>query len=324
MLDLARLQRIRLHPRPAGQRRVADLLGLNYRLAGVEVVVDGLEHMPKGRPFFVAMNHTDRFNYFGLQWYLIRTRDQYFASWAKGKYYEKAFSSWFLENTNNIPLPSRGYVIATEFRRCIGRAPQGQEYRLLRDLADLHIQVDDPAVSAGGADLARFIGAVGGDPGEHVESLFTAMAREVARLTQEALDLGCPVQVFPEGTRQVPMGRGHTGLAQMVQHLGAAVIPVGCSGSDRCYPGDSPWARKGRIHYRIGRTIPVDDPLVANFRVGEPFVPFTRAASRAHGQTFQAWTDVVMDQIATLLEPPYRPGAAAGAIQAEAGLRRFI
>lgn len=34
----------------------------------------------------------------------------------KGKYYENPFIAAFMDSMNNIPLPSRGYVITTRFR----------------------------------------------------------------------------------------------------------------------------------------------------------------------------------------------------------------
>ena len=36
------------------------------------------------------------------------------------------------------------------------------------------------------------------------------------------------------------------GLAQIAMHLGRTVVPIGCSGSDRVYPGSSPIARAKR------------------------------------------------------------------------------
>ena len=70
MLDLARLQRIHLRSRPLGQLLVAELgLRVDYAFPRrTEIVVEGIENLPQDRTVFLAMNHTDRYNYWPLQY----------------------------------------------------------------------------------------------------------------------------------------------------------------------------------------------------------------------------------------------------------------
>ena len=117
---------------------VANLgLALDYRFPKrSEIVIEGKERLPPDGGAFLAMNHTDRYNYWPLQYAMYRAGLPFTATWVKGKYYENRYVGAFMDSTNNIPTPSRGYVITTEFRKAVGRPPREDEYRLLRDLVD--------------------------------------------------------------------------------------------------------------------------------------------------------------------------------------------
>ena len=148
------------------------------------------------------------------------------------------------------------------------------------------------------------------------------MMREVMRLNEHAVrELGLNLLVFPEGTRSVRLGGGHTGLVEVSQHLGLPIVPVGCNGSDRVYPGNSPFASGGDIVYRVGRPLTVDDPAIAAHRITDGSVPFSLAMKRKHGPALRAVTDVVMARILALLDPRHHPDPdAAGAD----GASRFV
>lgn len=311
MLDLARLERIKLRRRPPVQIAIAELvLRLDYALPRrTRIEVSGLEHLPRDRGVLLAMNHTDRYNYWPLQYRMYRLGcPRFTATWVKGKYYENRLMGAFLDRTNNIPLPSRGYVITTEFRKLHQRVPREQEYRALRDLVDGDSSAAE-AAALGGPEVVALLTSGGPQEGfkARFEALFDRMMGEVTRLTRRALEeLELNILVFPQGTRSKRLSQGHPGMMQIAQHLGTAIVPVGCSGSDRVYPGASPFAKGGRIVYRIGRPLEVDGPELGPHRVSEPFVPFSAAASEAHGEAFQAGIDVVMQHIDALLDPEYR------------------
>lgn len=301
---------------------VAPLLGLDYRFPRrTTIEVEGLERIPQDRSVFLAMNHTDRYNYWPLQYFMHRQGLRYTATWVKGKYYQKPLMAWFMDQTGNIPLPSRGYVLAAEFQRGSGRAPSSEEYRALRVLAEGR-QPDalPPAV-------ADWLDQQGGAAawGEAQRALFAQMMAEVMRINRDAFDVGLHLLVFPEGTRRRRLGPGHTGLIQAAWHLGAAIVPIGCNGSDRVYPGDSPSAGGGRIVYRVGLPLEADGPELGGLRVTERYTPFTLEASQRHGAAFQAGTDVVMRHIAPLLDPEYQPDPEADRAATEAGgAERFL
>ncbi len=321
MLDLDRLKHLSIRKTPWGQLTMANLvLSVDYRLPRkTEIIFEGLEHFPRDRPVFIAMNHTDRYNYWPFQYRLYREGCGFTAAWVKGKYYENRLMGWFMDSCTNIPLPSRGYVISTEFRKAMKRAPNEREYRALRDL------VDGRPVEGVPDSAQLFIDERGGAEAlsEAFEALWLQMVAEVVRLNREAVAQGHSPLVFPQGTRSKRLSRGHIGMAQMSQVLGVDILPVGCNGSDRAYPAGSPFSKGGRIVYRFGAPLALDGPELGPHRVRAPFSPFTQAAATAHGAQFQAITDVVMDRINGLLDPEYQ-FSEDGASDGVRGVNRFL
>src|SRR5580658_4005247 len=160
MIDQARLDAIRLSPRPIVQRLVGALmLGPNYRfpLRPTRIVLEGREHLPRHGGAVLVMNHTDRYNYWPFQYQLHKEGLGYTATWVKGKYYENPLMARFMDAANNIPVPSRGYLITKDFQARLGRTPDEQEYAALRRLCDG--QLDGvQAAAAGGPAVAELIG----------------------------------------------------------------------------------------------------------------------------------------------------------------------
>ena len=338
MLDIARLNRIRLYARPLPQRLVAATwVGPNYeRIPGrkVEIVFENPERLPD-HPVIFAMNHTDRFNYFPFQYRLYRELDRFTATWVKGKYYEHWFVGGFMEATNNLPTVSRGYIIAKDFERLLGRRPQEEEYRSLRAMVDQAAgsAPGDPAIAAlertggfprGLLSVPRDILGRRFDPqreryAEAINAVFTVMMRRFLALHEEAFAKGLDVIIFPEGTRSTVLQKGHVGIAEIALKYRRTIVPIGCNGSDLVYPGNSPLARAGRIVYRFGEPIPYEE--MAPFHVGEPFTPFDVKDEVKHREKFQGLVDLVMGRIAGLLDPRHLEGGAGEGVH---GTERFI
>lgn len=325
MLDLPRLERIRLSRRPRIQRVVGwAMLVPNYEaLPGVRITLENAERLPEG-PVFYAMNHTDRYNYWPFQYRLWRSHDRFTATWVKGKYYQNAFVGKFMELTNNIPTVSRGYLISRDFLNTMGRPPTDQEYAALRALVESRGR-DETGAPAEIFRTARDMLGRTFDPerehyGEAIHALFRAMMRRFVALNAEAMELGLDVLVFPQGTRSIRLSKGHTGLAQMALALKKPIVPVGCSGSDVCYPSGAPFAKKGRIVYRLGQPISYEE--MKPFHVPD-FEPFTPEAEETHKERFQGLVDVVMDRINGLVDEPYKWGAAQASDGVQ-GSSRFV
>lgn len=314
MLDLERLNSIRLSSEPWFQKVTAYLLLMpNYSLPPrVSITLEGNENLPD-EPVILAMNHTDKFNYWPFQYQLWRQLGRFTATWVKGKYYQHPLMGRFLEMTNNIPAASRGYLIAKDFKLTMGRAPKPEEYAFLRELVNHHGKMDDKldtsSVPAPVLQRARNILGVYFDPrretyGHCIDRLFRKMMGRFVQLNEEAFDLGLDVIIFPQGTRSKQLSKGRIGLSQIALKFKRPVVPVGCNGSDSVYPGNSPVAKGGEIVYRIGKPIRFED--MARFHIPEDYEPFTPEAETEYKPLFQGYVDHVMDRINDLLDPEYQ------------------
>ncbi|MBK6574826.1 MAG: 1-acyl-sn-glycerol-3-phosphate acyltransferase [Sandaracinaceae bacterium] len=308
MLNLALYQQTRLQPRPLAHRAIADgFLRHEYRRK-VALRVVGLERIPEG-PVIYAMNHTDAFNYWPFQYALHRAAERYTAAWVKGKNYDGFVASRFMRWTNNIPLASRGYVITRDFVSTVGRLPSADEYRVLRSAVDgagpIEGSVPKVLLTRGRDMLGRWFDASRETYPEAVTGLMSELMARFVALNHHAIErLGLDVLVFPQGSRSRRLSRGHIGLAQVALHLGATIVPVGCSGSDEVYDSRSVIAKPGAITYRVGK--PIRAAHWAAIGPKEPFVPFSHAAETQHRSAFQTVVDEVMERIDELVDEPYR------------------
>jgi len=308
MLNLALYQRTRLQPRPLAHRAIADgFLRHEYRRK-VALRVVGLERIPEG-PVIYAMNHTDAFNYWPFQYALHRAAERYTAAWVKGKNYDGFVASRFMRWTNNIPLASRGYVITRDFVSTVGRLPSADEYRVLRSAVDgagpIEGSVPKVLLTRGRDMLGRWFDASRETYPEAVTGLMSELMARFVALNHHAIErLGLDVLVFPQGSRSRRLSRGHIGLAQVALHLGATIVPVGCSGSDEVYDSRSVIAKPGAITYRVGK--PIRAAHWGSIGPKEPFVPFSHAAETQHRSAFQSVVDEVMERIDELVDEPYR------------------
>ena len=336
MLDLDRLERIELSPIPYGQIVVAlTVVGPNYALPPrVTIRIEGREKIPAG-PVIFAMNHTDRYNYFPFMYRMFVDDRRYMAVWVKGKYYENPAVGFFMEKTNNIPAVSRGYLISKDFAGTVGRPPREEEYRALRDVAEMRArgeEVDEAALLEGlvpRAVLTRPRDMLGRpfDPArelwsECLNALFVQMMRRFVALNGQAFERGLDVLIYPEGTRSLRLGLGRIGLAQIALKFSRTIVPVGCNGTDRIYPGDSPIARGGRVVYRVGD--PIGPQQLVPFVVEEDFDPFTPEAEVRHREKFEGLTALVMERLDGLLDPEYQAPRGEAVETVVTGHRRFL
>lgn len=334
MLDLDRLERIKFSPVPRFQQFVAAVgLMPQYKLyPGLKIRIEGFENVPTDEPVYLAMNHTDRYNYFPFLYEMWLSHSEHAAVWVKGKYYENYFVGKFMEWSNLIPTPSKGYIITSDFHHTLGRAPTDAEYKAIRTRLDTYREDGDilPLTSDEVPEtiLATPRNVLGGDfdpsqkhYAEFLRDLFRRMMIQFVDLNRRAFETGINVLVFPQGTRSVRLSKGHIGLAQMALHLQRTVVPIGCNGSDRVHPGDSPFIRKGEIVYRVGQPIRPED--MQRFMPDEPFVPFTTHADTRYREQFEGYIDVVMRAINELVDPEYQfaENLESDGVQ---GMRRFV
>lgn len=327
MLNLKRLQQTKLRKTPWGQIAVAVLgMSIDYRFPRkTDIVLEGVDRLPRDHGVIFAMNHTDRYNYWPFQYELYKRKLGYTATWVKGKYYENWALGAFMDACNNIPMPSRGYLVVTEFRASSGRPPNEDEYRIIRDRLDGVVPLDAPLPDDASEALKRFLHQDGSPEAtlQRIASLFGEMIDRVMDLMSYALeDLGQHILVFPQGTRSKRLLPGHTGMVEAAQHFGATIVPVGCNGCDNLYPGGSPFSKGGRVVYRIGEPLKCDEGVLSPYRVPPGVRPLTPEATRDHGKQYRAMTDIIMERINDLLDPEYQFGQADS--DAERGAGRFV
>ncbi len=309
MIDEAHLERVPISVRPRGQLICAPLLSVSYRIPHkTTVLIEGLERIPEDRGVILALNHTDRYNYWPFQWKLYQLgHPRFTTTWVKAKYYEHPALAWFFDRCNNIPLPSKGYVILKDAVAALGRKLEDTEYRVLRDLCDGRVSHEDAQGLATESLRTVFTKPRPGfDPGgmsyeAFIESKTDRLMGLVEARTVEALgEKRNHLIVFPQGTRSIRLLPCRTGLLQFALRHGTTVIPVGSNGCEHVYPGGSPWASGGDIVYRVGE--PVD---LGDCAIDEPYRPFTKDAD-AHKDALAKAADRLTGAIDALLDEPYR------------------
>jgi len=332
MLDLARLERLKLYRRPFSQRFVGRLLGINYGwLPGIGLEFENQEKIPE-QPVIFAMNHTDRYNYWPFQYALWQKLDRFTATWVKGKYYEGRFLGWFMESMAQLPTVSRGYLVTRDFLEVMKRTPTDQEYATLRAAVDA-CAIGDPFELPDPPEIPEMLlrrprnpFGVAYDPSassypEYICELFRAMMGRFVELNERAIDIGLNLLIFPQGTRSTRLLSAHIGISQIALHLKIPIVPVGCNGSDGVYPGASPFAGRGNIVYRMGAPISYED--LAPFHIEEDYAPFTATAERDYAKQFRGVADLVTDRIEPLLDPEYQ--RADEVVEGvEQGVKRFV
>jgi hypothetical protein len=80
---------------------------------------------------------------------------------------------------------------------------------------------------------------------------------------------------------------------------------VGCNNSEQIYPGSSPVAKSGRITYRVGEPLCLDNQL-KEFKIPEGFKLLSRESQGRYKEQFEGATRVIMMSIASLLDEKYR------------------
>jgi 1-acyl-sn-glycerol-3-phosphate acyltransferase len=293
------------------------LLIPNYHVFGrVKIEIENFENIPKDDTVIFALNHTDRYNYWPFQYKLWRQgkgRLPYTTTWVKGEYYTNPLLKRFFDWTNNIPVPSRGYLIREDFRNIVKDRISKIEYRILRDYIagktslkklgsgvteNIRKVIDYPRTLLSGVEIPY---------GEYIDASYRQIMAKVADINFRALfEKNLNVIIFPEGTRSHTLGTGKTGIAHLALKSNKKVIPVGCNGCDRVYPGNLPWAKSGKIVYRVGRPI---EPREIVGDIDRSFIPFSREAEEKLREEFVEFTQFVMERINELLDETHRSPA---------------
>ena len=310
MIDIDYFKKINLVSRPLGQVFVGNfLLFPNYHLfAKVDIEIENRERIPHGENVIFAMNHTDRFNYWPFQYKMLKLKEYPFTTvWVKAKYYKNALLAKGLDLCNLIPVPSMGYFIEEFYKKKFQQRMDRSLYRVVKDMIDGRIAETGPQERA----ALDALQALGEHFAEFIRGYYEEAMEKVAELSRTALcEKNLNLIIFPEGTRSVTLAEGRTGLAQLALHTGKRIVPVACNNSETVYTGSLPFAKSGRITYRIGEPLSVNDRL-KDYRIDEPFRLFSRESQQRYREQFEGVTRIVMASIEEMLDEKYRRGYAA-------------
>jgi len=305
MVDIEYLKRIKLASSPLGQKLMGMFfLGPNFNLISrVDIRIENAERIPRGENVIFAMNHTDRFNYWPFQYKMWRMKDLPWTTvWVKGKYYRNNLLAKGLDLCNLIPVPSMGYLIEEFFRKKAQRRIGKDEYRVVKDIIDGKYEPDASIPES----AAQALHLLGENFVDFIRAYYENVMERVADISRHAIfEKKLNVIIFPEGTRSTQLGDGRTGMAQLALHTGVKIVPVGCNNSEQLYPGANPIAKSGRITYRIGEPLSIDNQL-KEFRIPEKFKPLSKESQLKYREQFEGVTRMVMLCINDLLDEKYR------------------
>ncbi len=301
MIDLKHLDKINLNGKPLGQRIVAALLLLpNYNIfARVEIEVEGIENIPRDETVIFAMNHTDRYNYWPFQYKMWKDKFYFTTVWVKGKYYTNTILSHALDCCNLIPVPSMRYLVEEFYKLKFRKRLLDRDYRVLKDYIEGKLK--------SGAELANETGVlIKENFREFIRNYHEQIMEKVAQHSTKALfEKNLNLIIFPEGTRSLTLAEGKTGLAQLALFTEKKVVPVGCNNCENVYTGTLPFAKTGKIIYRVGEPLSVKDRLKP-FRIREKFKPFSPESQTKFKEQFEGATRVIMECIGKMVDDKYK------------------
>ncbi len=320
MLDFAGLKKTRCIPSKLWTRTtcaLADALFLVPRRT--RIVFEGLENIPD-EPAVIAPNHTHKFDFLPIRSQLLTKHGIEMATWIKARDYQSGAMALFFDQTGNIPLVSRGYIIAADFKAVHGRKPTEDEYRSLR------AWVDEVGPQPAGEvfrtlfetsrDVLGLPFDATGSYDENMRGIYATFMDETLGLAGRVRDAGYHQQIYPQGATSSQLTPGKTGAVQAALALDLPIVPVGMSGCREVFVGDSPLARGGEVIIRFGEPVSVAG-AIDDVRAFQP------DWETEHDEVLRTLTDDLMHRIADLVEPHYSWADDAFS-DGKRGIKRFF
>lgn len=290
---------------------------------GFELTIENLEGLPD-RPVIVAMNHTHFYDFLPLRaptFFMNRT----FVSWVKARAYKDPRVGLFLSKTGNVPICSRGYIIASDFYELFERRPTEDEYRVLREHVDHGSPLPDEELYERIQETSRNMLGWAFNPTaqsyrQAVRAVFYELMQISLRKTRRAVNRGDHVHVYPQGSIAQRLIPGKVGIVHAALALGLPILPVGVAGCRDGFHGKTPLPVPGqKMSVRFGDelyTVPRDE-FPDDFR---PYHPDDEQRVRAQ---LEYHTQLIMERINELL-PPDHQWAPDMQSDAKRGVARFF
>ena len=325
--------------RPLGSPRVIQsfraLWAQMKRLTGTRVALEGIEHFPTS-PAILACNSTHKMDWFFFQ-ELFMNLGLRAPIISKGKNWHEPMARFGCQFLDALPMVSRGYILSVDLKEVLRERPDEALYRAVREHLDRDAALDegDPRVEAI-LDTPRDILGARFDPRQgsyrtFIEMLYFRFQNEhLLRMSREMVRQKHHIHIYPQGTVSSRLSRGRVGAVELAIALDVPIVPMGLSGAPEVFLSDSlPLLRGGVVTLRIGEPMTAQELMDASPQsallepIPETFRPFHPRDERQHHDTLQAMTDVLMDQINDLLDPPYQ-WASSKESDGKQGVKRFI
>ena len=273
-------------------------------------------------PVIFATNHTHVLDFLPL-WIEVLKAGQQMVGWVKARMYKQRLNRVLMRTIgSNIPLVSKGYLIAADFRRLMGCPPTSDEYRHLRDHIDYchRLPAGRPyeRIQSTPRDmLGRKFDPKQSSYREAMVDLFFEMMKVCLDHARTCSEQGYHMHIYPEGAVSKRMGPGHTGIIHAALALNLPIVPVGISGTREAFAGNTPLTWGGEFRLRFGERFDVNRSLVS-----EDFRPFHPDDQIQCDEAFQEVTDRLMQRLNELLDEDYKCRAGYQ-VDGPRGVKRF-
>ena len=296
---------------------------LYFLAPGSQVRYENLEGLPE-HPVIVATNHTQFYDFMPLRAPLL-FQGHSFVSWVKARAYRSWRTASYLSRVGCVPICSRGYILAGDFFGTLDRRPTEDEYRKLRDHVDKGVALPKAEPYLTLQNKARSILGAAFDPGQTtyanaIRELFYQMMMLTIEKTQEGVERGDHVHIYPQGSIAQRLIPGKTGVIEAALALDLPILAVGINGCRESF-----WGKTPVIVPRKKTTVRFDTVLTHVNRSDFPpeYRPFHPDDTDAYRPILQRYTDRVMERLNTLLDADHQ-WAPDRRSDAKSGVARFF
>lgn len=323
-IDIDSLQEINPLANPVWAWGGATIANAIFKFTpGVEIEFIGDEILRDGRQYIMASNHSHKVDFLPLRAPLLY-RGSTFLTWVKARAYKDPAMGTFLKYTGNVPICSRGYLIAADYWDLFGERPTEEEYRILRDHVDRDAELPQTERFEALRHTPRRMLGLFFNPAaftyrQAVRQLYYELMQIALRMTRRGMHRGDHVQIYPQGAVSSRLTRSHVGVIEAAVALGLPIVPVGISGCREVFVGEGPRTRAGKITVRFGQPYEIPrDILPPDFRAFHP------DDEETHREVLKHHANVVTMRLNEQLEPAYQMLEGVETYDGKEGLDRFF